>query len=104
MNIEAELVCIIDAELEKVKESKEKIKKYLEELNKYNPFKIGDTLVGNDYAHFGKDFVVESTCTEFGFMHTTKGLSFAARGPVTLKNGKSGTYRTMRSVSVETLK
>ena len=50
MSVNSELRCI-NLELASIKESQERIKSYVRELNKYNPLTVGEDLLVNGWSH-----------------------------------------------------
>lgn len=99
MSIESELHCI-EIELKSIKESKERIEAYVDELNKHNPFTVGDVLVGNDYTHRGKEFVVDKVSTTYSHRSEKLPSAFIAEGNIKLKSGEIGINRTHRTVEI----
>jgi hypothetical protein len=106
MSIETELHCI-EVELQSIAESKERISAYKKELNKHNPFKIGEELEGNDsYSHNRKPFVVDSlsVSSQSSSVFMIKSLSapkyFIAMGSNIKKDGSIGLQRVQRSIKI----
>lgn len=107
MSIESELNCI-ELELKLIKESQERITTYKEELNKHNPFNIGDKLEGNDtYNHNGKTFIASNTSVSHQSSSIFRGYRFAspkyfvASGRNVKKNGELGAQSVQRSVKIK---
>lgn len=99
---------VITADIKLIDESKSRIKLYLGELNKHNPFSAGETLIGNDFRHQGKKFIVDKTYVGVG-NYTKKNAEhnlgelptcFIAEGGVLKKNGVHSVYRTTRYVDI----
>ena len=99
MSIESELHCI-EVELQLIKDSKERIEAYVEELNKHNPFSVGDVLIGNDYSHRGKEFVVDKVSTSYSHRSERLPRVFMAEGAIKLKSGELGLQRTHRTFEI----
>lgn len=107
MSIKMELL-VIKLEQGFIAESEDMIRAYLQELNKFNVFSMGDELVGNDYSHRGKTFVVDKLYIGTGTYSTTDALTrlsdtptmFIAEGYVKKKNGDLGGYRTTHSTPI----
>lgn len=106
MSIESELHCI-EAELQAIKESQERITAYRKELNTHNPFNVGDKLKGNDsYSHNGKSFIVDSLNVSSQASSAFRGNRFAlpeyfvASGSNVKKNGELGAQSVQRSIKI----
>tara|TARA_R110000851_G_scaffold203226_1_gene355075 strand:- start:137 stop:460 length:324 start_codon:yes stop_codon:yes gene_type:complete len=105
MSIKAELHCI-SVELAQIKESRGRIQIYASELNKYNPFSVGDELVGNECTHYGKTFVVDgvfiSDRAEKNIRYSQKleVTHFSAEGYVKKKDSSLSSYRTSRHIYI----
>lgn len=95
---------VIDLELKSIEESKQRIKGYIEELNKHNPFKVGEKLVGNDSTHYNKEFIVDRVYIAGSFRKEAernldkRPAYFCAEGYVLKKDKSLGVHRTTRIV------
>lgn len=101
MSIKSELHRI-EIEINAIQEAKERIALYRNELNKFNPFKVGETLIGNDYTHKGKEFVVDKTyvSSHSNTIEVRQPKRFVAEGYIKLKSGELGSHRTIHSIDI----
>ncbi len=106
MGIKEELASI-KLEFELIEESKQRISFYKKELNKHNPFSVGDTLIGNDkYSNEGKEFIV----SRLGLSYFSSSVMlvrddlpprfFIAEGCNLKRDGSSGKLEVRRSVKI----
>ena len=108
MSIETEMR-VISMELTTIEEAQERIKSYAEELNKYNPFSVGEELIGNDWSHIGKPFIVDTVFVAnqsndpIGFNSGYQVTYFTAHGYVKKKDGSLSCYTTTRNISINKL-
>jgi hypothetical protein len=98
MSIESKLQAI-RVEVELIKESQDKILKHREELNKYSPYNIGDTLKGDIPAFFNKEFIVDKLSLICDSEQIPK--FFSASGFVKKSNNELSKNRTGCSVEIK---
>ena len=99
MSVKSELHCI-NVELAQIKESRERIESYIDELNKHNPFNVGDVLIGGDFTHRGKEFLVDKIFVYYNRRAGNLPRLFVAEGFIKLKSGKTGINRTTCSIEI----
>ncbi len=107
MGVRQEMNAIM-ADIKLIDESKARISVHLKELNRNNPFSIGEILIGNDDRHTGKEFVVDKTYVGVGrynIKNAEHNLGqvpkyFMAEGVVLKKNRVHSMYRTTRYVTI----
>ncbi len=106
MSIKGEML-VLALEAKIIEESKKRMDAYVEELNTFNIFSIGEELVGNDYTHSGKFFLVDKLFLADYFNHPMGSCRgdmpkyFVAEGYVKKANGSLGSYRTSRKIKIE---